>query len=438
MAGTTNTYAVYAGLSGTTWESPTPRTLTVAVPALDPNAPVTTAAASPVPDAAGWNSSAVTVTLSATDVSGVAGTYYTTNGSIPTAASTRYTAPFTVSATATVRFFSVDKRGNAETPTALSLKIDTAAPTGAVTAPAAGAVLSGTVTVTGTSADTGGSGLAGVQPQVQQGSGAWTNLGGPVTTGASTWSTSWVTAGLANGAYALRAVVTDVAGNATTTAVVPVTVQNATLTVTAPAAAVAGTSFSVTIRTVSTVSGTKAITVTGLQSSPNGTSPTLRTSAYFSNGVATISLTATRSGAQSITVRTTSDGRQGTSAPVVVAPKAQGQLYFTSCSGSSVSCAANSKTASTRVPRNTNVTFVIARRATDDYGNSLLDAPVTVTLKPSSGTMSSTTFTLATGVATSGTLTYTPPNSTTTRTIEASGATTGVATAKATLTVRFS
>ena len=435
VAGTTNTYAVYAGLAGSSWESPTPRTVTVAVPALDPNAPVTTGSASPTPNAAGWSKSAVTVTLSATDVSGVANTYYTTNGSTPTTASTRYTGPFTVSSTATVRFFSVDKRGNTETPTSLALKIDTVAPTGALTAPASAAVVSGTVTVSGTAADTGSSGVATVQPQVQQGAGSWANLGSAIATGAATWSTSWATAGLTDGAYSLRALVTDVAGSTTTTATRSVTVSN-TLVVTAPATAIAGTSFNVTIRTTATVSGTKAITVTGLQSSPNGTAPVLKTSASFTSGVATISLTAYRAGSQSITVTTTADGRQGTSGAVVVAPRAQGQLYFTSCSGTTVSCAANSATATTYIPRSTTATFVIARRATDDYGNSLVDAPVTVTLKPSSGSVSLTTLTLGSGVTSSATVTFTPPAGTTRRTIEASGTTTGVAVAKATLTVR--
>lgn len=437
VAGSSNTYAVFARLSGTTWESPTPRTVTVVVPSLDPNAPVTTGSASPTPNAAGWNTSAVTVTLSATDVSGVAHTYYTTNGTTPTTASTRYTGPFAVSATATVRFFSVDKRGNTETPTSLAVKIDTVAPTGALTAPASAAVVSGTVTVSGTSADSGGSGLAAVQPQVQQGSGAWTNLGSAITTGAATWSTSWATAGLTDGAYSLRALVTDVAGGTTTTLTRSVTVSN-NLVVTAPATAVAGTSFNVTVRTAATVSGTKAITVTGLQSSPNGTAPVLRTSASFTSGVATISLRTYRAGSQAITVTTTADGRQGTSGPVVVAPKAQGQLYFTSCSGVSVTCAANSSTASTYVPRGTSATFVIARRATDDYGNSLVEAPVTITLKPSSGSVSSTTVTLDAGVTSSATVTFTPPSgSTSARTIGATGTTTGVAVAKATLTVRF-
>ena len=161
-----------------------------------------------------------------------------------------------------------------------------------------------------------------------------------ITTTASTWSTSWATAALTDGAHSLRAVVTDVAGNATTTASVAVTVQN-NLAVTAPSTAVAGTPFTVTIRTATSVTGSQPITVTGLASSPTGAVPTVPTTATFTGGVATISVTATRSGAQTITVRTTVDSRQGTSGTVVLAPKALGQLYFTSCTGTTVSCPAN-------------------------------------------------------------------------------------------------
>jgi hypothetical protein len=435
VAGSTNTYAVYAALSGSTWESPTPRGVTVSVPSADTTAPVTTASASPAPNAAGWNGSAVTVTLSATDGTGVSGTWYTTDGSTPTSASTAYTDPFTVSSSATVRYFSVDTVGNPEAPRSLALKVDAVAPTGAVTAPASAAVVTGTVTVSGTAADTGGSGVAGVQPQVQQGSGAWADLGSPVTTGASTWSTSWATTGLTDGAYTLRALVTDVAGGTTTTATRSVTVQN-TLVVTAPSSAVAGTAFSVTIRSLAGVTGSQPITVTGLASSPNGTAPTVPTSATFTGGVATISVTPTKSGAQTVTVRTTADGRHGTSGSVVVAPKAQGQLYFTSCTGTTVSCPANSATASVVFPKAGTMTYVLARRGSDDYGNSLLDASVTVTLVASSGTLSSYTLTLAAGASSSATQTYTPPgNSGGARTIDATGTTSGVATASARLTV---
>lgn len=59
----------------------------------------------------------VTVALSAQDNTGgwgVANTYYTTDGSTPTTASTVYKGPFTVKQNATVKFFSTDLAGNAE------------------------------------------------------------------------------------------------------------------------------------------------------------------------------------------------------------------------------------------------------------------------------------------------------------------------------------
>ena len=69
----------------------------------------------------------VTVTLSATDTggSGVAGTYYTTDGSTPTTSSTVYSAPFTLSTLATynVQFFSTDKAGNAEQVQSQQIKV---------------------------------------------------------------------------------------------------------------------------------------------------------------------------------------------------------------------------------------------------------------------------------------------------------------------------
>ena len=59
----------------------------------------------------------VTVRLAATDPDGgTLTTYYTTDGSAPTTSSTRYTGPFTVAQTTTVRFFSVDSTARSETP----------------------------------------------------------------------------------------------------------------------------------------------------------------------------------------------------------------------------------------------------------------------------------------------------------------------------------
>lgn len=54
--------------------------------------------------------------------------YYTTDGSAPTTGSTQYTAPIPVTATTTLRFFSVDAAGNTETPVSAVYTIDKIAP----------------------------------------------------------------------------------------------------------------------------------------------------------------------------------------------------------------------------------------------------------------------------------------------------------------------
>lgn len=87
----------------------------------DTSAPQTTAALSGTEGAAGWYTSPVTVTLSASDPDGsatVAGTYYTADGG----ATQTYSAPFTISGDGKhqISFWSVDKAGNVEDKTAPS------------------------------------------------------------------------------------------------------------------------------------------------------------------------------------------------------------------------------------------------------------------------------------------------------------------------------
>jgi hypothetical protein len=66
----------------------------------------------------------VDVTLGATDgASGVRATYYTTDGSNPLTGGTLYVAPFSVSATTTVRYATVDNVSNAETPRSKNISI---------------------------------------------------------------------------------------------------------------------------------------------------------------------------------------------------------------------------------------------------------------------------------------------------------------------------
>src|SRR5206468_2194476 len=94
---------------------------------------------------------------------------------------------------------------------------DTTAPTVFLTAPTAGATLSGAVTVSATAADNVG--VAGVQFRLDG-----VNLGAEDTT--APYSISWNTATAANGSHTLTAVARDAAGNVATSAAVTVTVSN--------------------------------------------------------------------------------------------------------------------------------------------------------------------------------------------------------------------
>src|SRR5258705_8837128 len=99
-----------------------------------------------------------------------------------------------------------------------------------MTSPSPGASLLGTTTVSANATDNVG--VAGVQFKLDGAS-----LGAEDTT--SPYSVSWNTTGTANGSHALTAVARDAAGNATTSAVVTVTVSNdatpPSVSITAPA-----------------------------------------------------------------------------------------------------------------------------------------------------------------------------------------------------------
>jgi hypothetical protein len=94
---------------------------------------------------------------------------------------------------------------------------DEEAPAVTVTAPAAGAVVFGTIALTVRASDNVG--VAGVQYKL-----SGTKLGAEVTT--APFSLAWNTAAVADGAYKVKAVARDVAGNITTSPAVVVTVSN--------------------------------------------------------------------------------------------------------------------------------------------------------------------------------------------------------------------
>ena len=167
----------------------------------------------------GWYKASMTVALSATDAggSGVDVIRYTVDGSDPTTASRVYDGPFAVSATTTVKYRAWDKAGNAETTKSQLIRIDTTAPSVAITSPVSGSTVKGTVKLTATASDTG-SGASIVSFYMDNGILIGTKSGAPFTI-------SWNTKKVAVGQHTLYAVARDAAGNETTSALITVTVQ---------------------------------------------------------------------------------------------------------------------------------------------------------------------------------------------------------------------
>jgi Bacterial Ig domain/Chitobiase/beta-hexosaminidase C-terminal domain len=165
----------------------------------------------------GWYSGSVAVTLNATDdASGVAAIRYTTDGTDPTSASTLYSGPFSVSATTTVKYRAWDNAGNLESTKSQLIRIDTTAPTVAITSPANGASVTGTVQVQTTASDAN-SGIARVEFYLDG------KLSSKSTTAPYKWA--WNTKKTTKGSHTLTAVAVDVAGNRTVSATVTVTVH---------------------------------------------------------------------------------------------------------------------------------------------------------------------------------------------------------------------
>jgi peptidoglycan/xylan/chitin deacetylase (PgdA/CDA1 family) len=171
-----------------------------------------------------WYKAIVQVTMTATPGgSPVAATYYTTDGSMPTSSSRVYTGAFQLAATSTVKFFSVDQAGHAESVKSQLISIDGAAPAVALTSPTSGSSfrLGTKVTVTATATDQGTgpgstSGIAAVDFYLD----GKTKL---ATVTASPYQFRWNTRPASKGGHALTAVATDNAGNSATSATVTVT-----------------------------------------------------------------------------------------------------------------------------------------------------------------------------------------------------------------------
>jgi hypothetical protein len=153
-----------------------------------------------------WTNQNVTVTLTPSDAGQVAATYYTTNGTDPTTASSQGTSiSLTTAGTYTIKYFSVDAAGNTEPVKTAStpIRIDKTAPTTTDnTASIGNAWKTTTQTVTLTPSDTGGSGVQTTY---------YTTNGSTPTT-ASAQGTSIVLSD--PGTYSIRYFSVDAAGNA--------------------------------------------------------------------------------------------------------------------------------------------------------------------------------------------------------------------------------
>jgi hypothetical protein len=163
---------------------------------VDRAAPVTSIACNGTACAGGWyGTKPVSISLSATDTggSGLAKTAYTTDGSDPATSPTAvtYTGPFALASTATVRYFSTDKAGNAEAARSQLIQVDTVAPVTAMACDGVPcqAVYPGAVTVSLPATDAGGSGIAqtryttdGTDPATSATAGVYT---APFTVGAT-------------------------------------------------------------------------------------------------------------------------------------------------------------------------------------------------------------------------------------------------------------
>ena len=98
----------------------------------DAVAPVTTATLAPVPNANGWNKTAVTVTLSATDASGIRALTYTLTGALTgtfTVPAASTTIPIASQGSTTIAFYATDTHGLQESPKTQVVRVDTTPPT---------------------------------------------------------------------------------------------------------------------------------------------------------------------------------------------------------------------------------------------------------------------------------------------------------------------
>ncbi len=210
---TTATYGVTAQLQAWTSTESVRKSFT-----FDTTAPVTTASSSPAPNGAGWNKTAPTLTLTATDSgSGVASITYKI-GAAAAVTVNAATTNFTISApgTTTITYFATDLAGNVESTKTSTVKLDNNAPNTVVSqspAPNANGWNNTNTTITLTATEVGASGVASITYKI--------GAAAAVTVNAATASFTINTQGIKTFTY----FATDVAGNVESTGTYTVSID---------------------------------------------------------------------------------------------------------------------------------------------------------------------------------------------------------------------
>ena len=194
----------------------------------DTTSPSTAISCNGAPCASSY-SGPVTIALDATDDSGgsgVAGIRYTTDGTTPTATSgLLYSGPFSVGSSSTIKYLAVDNAGNVSPVSTQTITIGQTLPTVSLTAPATGAIITGTTTFSANASDN-----LGVKQVDFLLDGA---LVGTDPTG-SPYTFSWDSSTVADGLHSVAARAIDLAGNTRTTAGVSVTTKNGSVVIPPP------------------------------------------------------------------------------------------------------------------------------------------------------------------------------------------------------------
>ncbi len=197
----------------------------------DQTAPTTSLSSAPAPNAAGWNSSTPTLTLTAVDAGGTGVafiTYKVGSASAVTVNAATATVPVSNPGTTVVTYFATDAVGNVEATKSYTVKFDATKPTATLAsnpAPNAAGWNASAASISLTASDTGGSGVASITYKV--------GTAAAVTVNASTASFTVSSQGSTTITYYAR----DVAGNieATNTYTVRLDTTAPTTSITFPA-----------------------------------------------------------------------------------------------------------------------------------------------------------------------------------------------------------